>query len=167
MNALKAIVFGMFFGILLFVFATFITGCGRGSPGPQGRPGPAGSPGPQGSPGPSCTVVSVEPSEPAPNGGAEISCPDGSQSLVLNGTNGTDGAPGTPGTVVQPVQLCDGVQTYPSTFIESAFCLGGKLYGVYSVNGGFLAELPPGQYSSNGVGSSCTFTIGENCQVTR
>jgi hypothetical protein len=41
------------------------------------------------------------------------------------------------------------------------------MYGVYSDNGGFLSELPPGEYSSDGINASCSFTIGANCSVTQ
>lgn len=124
--------------------------------------------GPQGVPGANAAPCNVS-QQPQ---GALITCPDGSSSLVLNGTNGAVGATGpagqdgTPGTIITPIQFCSASQTsYPSTFTESGFCLNGQIYGVYSANGGFLALLPPGQYSSNGINASCTFTIGDNCQV--
>lgn len=66
---------------------------------------------------------------------------------------------------VSIVKLCPGVTTYPSKFVEIAFCFDGKLYGTYSTNGGFSTELPPGNYSSNGIGSSCSFKIKANCIV--
>jgi hypothetical protein len=65
------------------------------------------------------------------------------------------------------VQLCQScVPVYPSTFAEVAFCIGGNLYGTYSANDGFSAELPPGAYSSDGINCSCSFVIGPNCAVT-
>ena len=81
--------------------------------------------------------------------------------------DGINGADGSPGTVITVVQLCPAnyVATYPTIFPESALCIGNKLYGVYSANGGFLAELPSGVYSSNGINASCTFTIGNDCAV--
>jgi hypothetical protein len=92
--------------------------------------------------------------------GALIQCPDGSSSLVTSGANGT------PGTVITAVQFCPNVTpVYPSTFPESGICLDGTMYGVYSANGGFLAALPPGQYSSDGINASCTFTIQPNCVI--
>jgi hypothetical protein len=87
-----------------------------------------------------------------------------------NGTNGNDGAAGSNGADATPVvaiNLCPNVSVYPSRFVESAFCIGNKLWGVYSLNGGFLTYLPEGNYSSNAVGSSCSFTIGANCSVTQ
>lgn len=89
----------------------------------------------------------------------------------VNGSNGTDGVNGTNDTNATPVtvvQFCPNVTpSYPSTFPEYGICLQGQLYGVYSANDGFLALLPPGVYSSNAVGSSCTFTILANCVVTQ
>lgn len=81
-----------------------------------------------------------------------------------DGVNGKDGAPGTQITVVQ---LCpnNNQTTYPSIFSEVAFCIQGKLYAVYSQNGGFDSEIPPGTYSSNGINSSCTFKVLSNCVV--
>lgn len=79
------------------------------------------------------------------------------------GTNGRDGVDAYP---VTAVQLCPGTPVYPSTYIEYAFCIQGHLYAVYSANGGFEAYLPLGTYSSNAINSSCSFTVGDNCQVT-
>lgn len=87
---------------------------------------------------------------------------------AIPGPQGPKGDPGAPGTVVTPIQLCAGfTPTYPSSFPEYAFCIGDKLYGVYSTNGGFMAELPPGNYRSDGVGASCVFTIEPHCVVTQ
>lgn len=82
------------------------------------------------------------------------------------GEKGDPGQDGKDGTVLTIVKLCPGVTVYPSTFVEVAFCVEGKLYGTYSTNGGFSTELPPGTYGSQGVNSSCNFVIGENCQVS-
>lgn len=142
-----------------------------GSPGPigpSGMPGPVGSPGisiigPQGisgTNGSSCSVSTVSPSGIAPNGGALVSCTDGSAALVLNGTNGTSG------TLITPVQFCPGVSVYPSTFVELGFCINNSIYAVYSQNGGFLTEILPGTWQSNAIGSSCTFTVSPNCIIT-
>lgn len=82
------------------------------------------------------------------------------------GDTGSPGAPGTPGTIVTVVQLCPGVTTYPSAFVEVALCLNHNLYGVYSANGGFLTYFPPGNYSSNAIGSACNLTVQANCVVS-
>jgi hypothetical protein len=89
-----------------------------------------------------------------------ITCGNGTGSLILNGSNGS------PGTVVAPVQFCPGTTTYPSTFSEIGFCINGNIYAVYSANDGFLTEVVPGYYSSDGINSSCNFTVGANCLIT-
>ncbi len=89
----------------------------------------------------------------------------------LNGTTGPQGLPGErgpigPGEAFSFVQLCPGVvATYPSAFPEVAICTGVNLYGVFSANNGFLTLFPPGRYSSNAIGSNCSFTIQQNCVV--
>ena len=136
--------------------------------------GSSGSNGTNGANDSSCSVSTLSVgSVTAPDGGSLITCSDGSSSVVLNGSAGTagadgaQGAAGAPGTVITPIQFCPGFkQSYPNTFSESAICVGGNLYGVYSLNGGFLAELPPGEYSSDGVNASCNFSIGPDCKVS-
>lgn len=89
-----------------------------------------------------------------------------------NGVDGQDGAqgpqgnPGIDATSVTVVKLCPGTTTYPSQFVEVVFCIGGRLYGTYSANGGFSTELPPGTYLSNGINASCNVTVGANCAVS-
>lgn len=83
-----------------------------------------------------------------------------------NGTNGTNGSNGVDGSTITTVQLCPGfVPTYPNVFPEFALCINNNLFGVYSAKGGFMAELPPGRYHSEGVGSVCDLTVASNCQV--
>lgn len=80
---------------------------------------------------------------------------------------GPAGAPGSNGESFTPVQLCRSCVTqYPDTYAEVVFCYQGDLYGTYSANDGFSAELPPGTYNSAGINCSCTVTIGTNCNVT-
>lgn len=82
------------------------------------------------------------------------------------GATGPTGADGSPAVNVTPIQLCSNfTSSYPNTFPEYAICLSGTLYGVYSANGGFLALLPPGTYTSDGIGASCTFKVDINCAV--
>jgi hypothetical protein len=85
-----------------------------------------------------------------------------------DGINGTSGSDGQDGTLVVPVQFCAAsfVPSYPDTFPELGFCINNEMYGVYSTHGGFMVLLTPGQYNSNGVEASCTFTLNANCQVT-
>jgi Collagen triple helix repeat (20 copies) len=121
----------------------------RGDQGVQGNTGAVGQTGATGSTG------------AAGANGQSIVGPQGPAGI--NGTNGTNGTNATPVTVVQ---FCpNDTPTYPSTFPEYGICLSGQLYGVYSANGGFLALLPPGQYISNAIGSTCTFTIQANCII--
>lgn len=112
-------------------------------------------------------------------GGSLIVCPGGTSQFVSNGVNGLDGQDGADGqdgedgedgedgTVVTVHQFCPAshVPSYPSTFPEVGMCIGNKMYGVYSANGGFLVFMPPGTYSSNGINSSCTFILQANCRI--
>lgn len=81
------------------------------------------------------------------------------------GDTGPQGEAGADATPVTVVKLCPGATTYPSTFIEVAFCVQGSLYATYSANGGFTTELVPGHYSSHAINSSCGFTVQANCVV--
>jgi hypothetical protein len=138
---MKAIVLSLF----ALAYAAFVfVGCGAyNQQGPQGIPGTNGS---------GCTVSTIGVGPGTPNGGALITCATTS-SLVLNGTNGTAG------TIVAPVQFCPAATSYPGTFSEVGFCIGGNLYAVYSANDGFLSAIPNGNYTSNGINSSCNFTV--------
>lgn len=117
---------------------------------------------------PTCKVSAV-------SGGSLISCPDGSQQVVTNGSAGPQGLPGAIGangsagvnaTPITVVQFCAGDVSYPSSFPESGLCINNQLYGVYSSLGGYWTYLPPGVYASNGVGVSCNFTITSGCNVS-
>lgn len=84
------------------------------------------------------------------------------------GLQGATGSNGTDATPVTVVQLCPGVTpSYPDTFPEYAVCIKDNLYGVYSANGGFLAELPPGTYLSQGLNSICTVVVQAHCVVSQ
>lgn len=98
--------------------------------------------------------------------------------IGFTGPAGADGAVGAPGPIGNPgqngqdaspvtvVQFCPGTTTYPSAFLEVGIVLNGKIYGVYSINNGFLTELPPGNYNSNAVGSSCNFIINNDLTIS-
>ena len=181
-------------GIAAVCIALSMTGCGQSLlVGPQGPQGIQGATGAQGAPGENCTVTTLQACGAAPNGGSLIACPDGSQSLVLNGATGAQGEQGetgatgaqgatgatgaqgpqgpagqngTNGTIVTAIQFCPGITPkYPSAFPEVGFCISGTLYAVYSANDGFLAEITPGTYSSDGINASCTFTVEADCKV--
>ena len=87
-----------------------------------------------------------------------------------NGTNGIDGSAGPAGangSSVTVVRFClGGPPVYPSTFPETGLCINNAIYAVYSANDGFLTELPPGLYTSDAIGSSCTFTVLPNCLIS-
>lgn len=134
---------------ILIVLSIILAGC------VQGNRGPAGNMGDIGMPGSSCSVQPVA-------SGALITCTDGTFSTILNGIQGPSGSAGMPGTVVTLVQLCPGTPTYPSKFIEYAIRIGTDLYAVYSDHGGFLALIPPGTYYSNGINSTCNFSVDSN-----
>jgi hypothetical protein len=164
----------VFFILLVLTIAT-LPGCAKVA-------GPAGA---NAAP----TVVTEQPASPeqCPNGGVQVNIGD-TQSVICNGANGAPGATGSTGaagatgpqgqpgqngingtnaTPVTTIQFCPGVTpTYPSNFPEYGICLSGNLYAVYSANGGFLALIPPGVYSSDGINASCDFTVRANCEVT-
>jgi len=100
-----------------------------------------------------CTTQNIAPETALPNGGAMISCPDGTTSLISNGT------------IITPIQFCPGTTSYPSTFVEYGFCINNQLWAVYSLNNGFMTLIPPGLYSSNAVGSSCNFQVITGCGI--
>lgn len=88
--------------------------------------------------------------------------------IGATGPQGPSGVPGRDGVDAEPVrfvQLCPGTPAYPSVFPEQAICSGGKLYAVYSVPGAFLTYIPDGRYSSNAIGSRCSFTV-HGCEIS-
>lgn len=120
----------------------------NGTNGSNGQDGAAGATGSQGVAG--------------QNGTNGVNGQNGSNGVDgQNGSNGQDGAPGANGidaTPVTIVPLCPGVSNH-AVFVEIGICLGGKLYGVYSANGGFMTYLADGAYSSNAIGSACNLVI--------
>lgn len=139
----------MKFALFATLVGVALIGCGRevGQQGPQGAPGLQGSQGTTGPQGPagSCSVRQ--------NGtSVVITCNDGTEAEIPE---------------LEPIQLCPGSPSYPAHFIEVAYCIGGQLYGVYSANGGFMTMLPPGAYTSNGIGSACNFTVSAGCKVSQ
>ena len=92
---------------------------------------------------------------------------DGSDGV--DGKDGRDGADGSDGVDAFPVtvvKFCpNSVPTYPSVFPEVGLVIYGKIYAVYSTKGGFLTELPPGNYYSNAVGSACSFKVTSTATI--
>lgn len=89
--------------------------------------------------------------------------------IISCGPPGPQGIQGPAGADLNPitiVQFCPGITTYPSTFNEIGFCINNQLWAVYSANNGFLTLVPPGNYSSNAIGSSCNFTVNANCKIS-
>lgn len=140
--AVETVCVSALLGGMIF-FLSLITGCGQFKAAPPGPPGRDG--------------VSIE-------GPAGPQGPKGDTGDV--GPQGPQGIPGSDALSVTVVPLCPGVTAYPSTFVEVAFCVDHRLYGTYSTHGGFSTELVPGAYSSNAVGSACTFVVGPDCQVS-
>lgn len=96
-----------------------------------------------------------------------ITCNGQTGATGATGATGSQGSAGTNGVDATPVtlvQLCPGVSNY-GTFIELGVCLNNKLYGVYSLNNGFMTYFANGSYSSNAVGSACNLTVN-GCTVT-
>lgn len=142
----------------------------RGPVGSPGQVGPIGQPG-QNAPPVTITTSQATTAE-CPTGGVEVTLQEGTSANsfpICYGAIGETGAQGVPGqnaTPVTEVQFCPGVTTYPNEFNEVGLCISGNIYAVYSSNGGFLVEIPPGEYSSDGINASCDFTVGLNCEVT-
>jgi hypothetical protein len=133
----------------------------KGDTGPSGPDGQPGAPGAVGPTGP--TGNTGEPGIPGETGPAGPPGNDGTP-----GSPGEPGNPGSPGTIITPIKFCpNDVPVYPSTFPEYGVCIDNQLYAVYSTHGGFLALIPPGIYYSNAVGSTCTFTVADNCAVSQ
>jgi hypothetical protein len=136
-------------------------GCDDGRTGAQGL---TGLPGSDGSNGSSCSVQTVLASEAAPAGGARISCTDGSDALLLNGTNGEDGsdAPATPYTITQVIKPCSTVSgANPEVLLVLA---NRTILASVSQSAGAntrLALVTPGTYQTTD-GRACVFTVGSS-----
>ena len=135
----------MFFYILAGILLVMLAGCGQ-LKGQSGATGPAGAPGAPAKP---CVVTIV-------TNGVQIACPGSAPETVYNGSS------------VAPVQFCQGIQTvYPNSFPEFGLCVSGTLYGVYyDGTNAWMAQIVPGVYKSTATGLQCTFSVGNNCEVT-
>jgi len=112
---------------------------------------------------PSCNVKQTE-------GGAQISCPDGSNVLVENGTdgadgldgiNGQDGAAGTPGqdgqdSIVEIIDPCgDGTGFDEVLLVLSS----GEILAYFEQgNNRFLSVIPDGNYQTTDA-QRCNFSV--------
>ena len=83
-----------------------------------------------------------------------------------NGVTGPQGIAGNNGSVITRVQFCPGTGAYPSVFPEVGLLIDGHLYAVYSSLGGYLFEVLPGNYASNSIGNSCSFTVNSDLSIT-
>lgn len=123
-----------------------------GMDGQQGIPGLPGSPGSAGS---SCSVQTIAAGGAAPNGGARISCTDGTDAIILNGSD----APTTPYTIVNVIKPCPTVSgPHPEMLLVLA---NRTLLASVSQSAGAntrLALVTPGNYVTSD-GRSCAFTV--------
>lgn len=126
-----------------------------GCAGPKGATGPAGKSN-------GCTVLTVAVTLTTPNGGTLLSCTDGTQALIFNGSNGT------PGTLIGIVQLCpsQGVPTY-GNWPEVGFCINNVLYGLFQDNKGNLENttLSSGSYNDLANNTTCHLVIN-GCSIS-
>lgn len=145
------------------VLGCTLAGNGCNSQGPAGRDGKDGTDGVDGvdgEDGSSCSVstVAVTPII-APNGGARITCTDGTDALILNGEPGTS-APPSSYTVVQVVKPCP---TISGSFPEVLLVLQNRsilasVSSSSSANTTRLSLLSTGSYVTTD-GRSCNFTV--------
>lgn len=157
--------------LLLSALIVCLTGCAQD----EAAKGDPGAPGKDAAP----VTVLTHPAAPTDcaNGGTVVQV-GSTVNIICNGLNGNSGpqgaqgpigqtgAPGADLTPVTLIQFCPGVApSYPGVFPEVGLCIADQLYGVYSANNGFMVLLPPGAYSSNAIGSSCSFTVAPHCQV--
>ena len=90
-----------------------------------------------------------------------VGCGQGPQGIPGQvGNTGPAGPSGIDGTQIVPVQFCvNPIPQYPTTFPEFGLCINGQIWAVYSANDGFLTLIPNGNYVSNGINASCSFTV--------
>ena len=169
---------------LLVISLLMFVGCGKGDQGAPGLTGQAGLTGLTGEAGKSVVMgPAIDASAQCASGSGQLltffqdqdnsdhyKTGDSllSSALLCNGSNGLNGSNGSNGvdlTPISKVQFCTSTTVYPTTFSEVGFCIGGKLWGVYSTNGGFLTDVADGTWSSDGINSSCSFTVS-GCTVT-
>lgn len=108
----------------------------------------------------------------AADGGSLITCPDGSQQVVLDGvdgTNGTDGIDGTNGqdadlpdsTVTEVIDPCGDGPGFDEVLLVLA---DGSIVAYFAGVGGFLAVLDCNQNYVTTDTQACMFRVNEVCE---
>lgn len=121
----------------------------KGDPGVNGSNGKDGSNGLNGQDGHSCSVS---------KSGAvtTITCPDGTTSTITDGSDPS---------ATRTIELCHA--SHPGTYPEYGLCIDNQLYAVYwDGHNAWMALIVPGTYHSTSSTDSCSFIVGNNCQVT-
>lgn len=109
----------------------------------------------------SCTVAKVD-------GGALISCPDGSQEVILDGSEGTDGTNGVDGedailpdsNVVEIIDPCGPSGGFDEVLLVLA---DGSIVAYFSGVGGFLTVLTCDQNYITTDNQACPFLLDNEC----
>lgn len=130
----------------------------QGAAGKDGADGKAGKDGKDGKDGASCTVASL-------SNGARISCPDGTEVVVLNGTNGVDGQDSTPTaySVASIIDPCGPSGNFDEVLLK---LYNGKIMAHYADGAKqFLTFIGPGNYVTTDY-QSCRFTVNNDMTVT-
>lgn len=156
LNADDFYLVGVYLILAVILLSILFSACSKG---PDGQPG-------------ATPVILTQPASTGQclYGGTVVSIGEAT-TIICNGLTGATGSQGAPGVDINPnpvkvVTFCRGVTVYPSNFLEIGLIINGKLYGVYSSNNGFLTELPPGNYLSNAVGSTCNFTVNPDLSIS-
>lgn len=112
----------------------------------------------------SCSVSSVD-------GGALISCPDGSQQVVLNGNNGVNGTDGVDGadgqdavlpdtSVVEIIDPCGPSGGFDEILLALA---DGSIVAYFAGVSGFLTVLKCGRSYVTTDAEACSFKLDNEC----
>lgn len=131
------------------------------SPGPKGDRGDIGERGPAGPggvDGSSCSIVQLV-------NGVRISCTDGTEAVVLNGSDGQDGADAQPTmySVVEVINPCGPQATFDEVILKLA---NGQIMAHFaSGSKQFLALIGPGDYTTTD-STHCHFTITNTGDIT-
>jgi hypothetical protein len=98
-------------------------------------------------------------------GGAILSCEDGSSVVILNGKDGEDGKPGqsTPYTITGLLDPCGRQGVFDEVLLVLE---GGQVLAHYSQgNKQFLTVLLPGSYITTD-GTNCLFTLNADSTLS-